>query len=73
MNRLTKSHKMPATKMRNSPTNLSPKSKRRSLLFQWRDRKPEALLDNIKENRARFLKFQRPEIKTPNPSSGKDW
>ena len=35
--------------------------------------KAEALLDNIKENRARFLKFQRPETKTPNPSSGKDW
>ena len=35
--------------------------------------KAEALLDNIKENRARFLKFQMPETKTPNASSGKDW
>ena len=35
--------------------------------------KAEALLDNIKENRARFLKFQMPETKTPKASSGKDW
>ena len=35
--------------------------------------KAEALLDNIKENRARFLKFQMPETKTPKKASGKDW
>ena len=33
----------------------------------------EALLDNIKEDRARFLKFQVPEAKGQGKSSGKDW
>jgi Ca-activated chloride channel homolog len=35
--------------------------------------KAEALLDNIKEDRARFLKFQVPEAKGRGKSSGKDW
>ena len=35
--------------------------------------KAEALLDNIKEDRARFLKFQVPEAKGRGNPSGKDW
>ncbi len=35
--------------------------------------KAEALLDNIKEDRARFLKFQVPEAKGQGKPSGKDW
>jgi Ca-activated chloride channel homolog len=35
--------------------------------------KAEALLDNIKEDRARFMKFQVPEAKGQGKSSGKDW
>lgn len=35
--------------------------------------KAEALLDNIKEDRARFLKFQVPEVKGRGKPSGKDW
>ena len=35
--------------------------------------KAEALLDNIKEDRARFMKFQVPEAKDQGKSSGKDW
>ena len=35
--------------------------------------KAEALLDNIKEDRSRFLKFQVPEAKGQGKSSGKDW
>ena len=36
-------------------------------------KKAEALLDNIKEDRARFMKFQVPEAKGRGKSSGKDW
>ena len=35
--------------------------------------KAEALLNNIKEDRARFLKFQVPEAKGQGNPSGKDW
>ncbi len=35
--------------------------------------KAEALLDNIKEDRARFLKYQVPEANGRKRSSGKDW
>ena len=35
--------------------------------------KAEALLDNIKEDRARFLKYQVPEANGRKKSSGKDW
>ena len=35
--------------------------------------KAEALLNNIKEDRARFMKFQIPEAKGQGKSSGKDW
>ena len=35
--------------------------------------KAEALLDNIKEDRSRFLKFQVPEAKGQGKSSGKSW
>lgn len=36
-------------------------------------KKAEALLDNIKENRLRFLHFQIPEKKRHGVQSGKDW
>jgi Ca-activated chloride channel family protein len=36
-------------------------------------RKAEALLDNIKEDRSRFLRFQIPEDKKHGVQSGKDW
>ena len=36
-------------------------------------RKAEALLDNVKENRTRFLQFQVPEEKKRGVSSGRDW
>ncbi|OQY47576.1 MAG: hypothetical protein B6240_05775 [Desulfobacteraceae bacterium 4572_87] len=35
--------------------------------------KAEALLDNIKEDRARFMKFQVPEARGRGNPSGKDW
>ncbi len=35
--------------------------------------KAQALLDNIKEDRARFLKYQVPETKPPGKPSGKGW
>ena len=40
---------------------------------QIRKQKAEALLDNIKEDRARFLKFQVPENEGSGNLSGKDW
>ena len=40
---------------------------------QIRKQKAEALLDNIKEDRARFMKFQVPEGKGRGNLSGKDW
>jgi len=36
-------------------------------------RKAEALLDNVEENRARFLQFQAPKDKRHGVSSGRDW
>jgi len=36
-------------------------------------KKAEALLDNIKEDRTKFLRFQIPEEKRHGMSSGKDW
>ena len=36
-------------------------------------KKAEALLDNIKEDRSRFLRFQVPKEKEHGVSSGKDW
>jgi Ca-activated chloride channel family protein len=36
-------------------------------------KKAEALLDNIKENRAKFLQFRVPEEKKYGVSSGRDW
>ncbi len=36
-------------------------------------KKAEALLDNIKEDRSRFLRFQIPEDKRHGVASGKDW
>lgn len=36
-------------------------------------KKAEALLDNIKEDRSRFLRFQIPEDKRYGVTSGKDW
>jgi len=36
-------------------------------------KKAEALLDNIKEDRSRFLRFQIPEEKKHGAKSGKDW
>ena len=36
-------------------------------------KKAEALLDNIKEDRTKFLRFQIPEEKRHGVSSGKDW
>jgi len=36
-------------------------------------KKAEALLDNIKEDRSRFLRFQIPEDKRHGVSSGRDW
>jgi Ca-activated chloride channel family protein len=36
-------------------------------------KKAESLLDNIKENRSRFLRFQVPEDKRHGVASGKDW
>ncbi len=36
-------------------------------------KKAEALLDNIKEDRSRFLRFQVPKDKEHGVESGKDW
>lgn len=36
-------------------------------------KKAEALLDNLKEDRSRFLRFQIPEDKKRGVKSGKDW
>ena len=36
-------------------------------------KKAEALLENIKEDRSRFLRFQVPEDKKNGVPSGKDW
>ena len=36
-------------------------------------KKAEALLDNLKEDRSRFLRFQIPEDKRRGVKSGKDW
>ncbi|MGM0427367.1 MAG: VWA domain-containing protein [Thermodesulfobacteriota bacterium] len=37
------------------------------------EKKAEALLDNVNENRAKFLKFRIPPSKQDGVSSGKDW
>jgi hypothetical protein len=36
-------------------------------------KKAEALLDNLKEDRSKFLRFQIPEDKKQGVPSGKDW
>jgi hypothetical protein len=36
-------------------------------------KKAEALLDNLQEDRSRFLQFQIPEDKRTGVTSGKDW
>jgi hypothetical protein len=36
-------------------------------------KKAEALLDNLEEDRSRFLRFQIPEDKKQGVQSGKDW
>ena len=36
-------------------------------------KKAEALLDNIKENRSKYLRFQVPREKRGGVPSGKDW
>lgn len=50
-----------------------PKKSEQAPVARMEKQKAEALLDNIKEDRARFLKFQVPEAKGQGNPSGKDW
>ena len=50
-----------------------PQKSEQAPVARMQKQKAEALLDNIKEDRARFLKFQVPEAEGEGNPSGKDW
>ncbi len=60
---------------RNSPQASQPEAQRpeKVPVAPMEKQKAQALLDNIKEDRARFMKFQVPEAETRGKGSGKVW
>jgi Ca-activated chloride channel family protein len=67
------SEKDPQQKSEPEAQKPEPQKSEQTPVARMQKQKAEALLDNIKEDRARFLKLQVPEAKGRGNPSGKDW